>query len=230
VQPAAQAARPTAPPPIPPRRPRSSAPPTGAGLAGPGVSGGDGGGIDGGDGPPLISAPGHTLDFREVYEGHFDFVWRTVRRLGVHERWLDDAVQDVFIVVHRRLGEFEGRSTLKSWLFGIARRVAHDHRRRAGRKERGDSLPDGLIDPQAASPADDLQRARALQVLHEILETLDDDKREVFILAELEQMTVPEIAAATDANLNTVYSRLRAARQAFDAAVSRHQARARRSP
>jgi len=236
---------PTAPPPIPPRRPRGSAPPAGGGLAGGGAPGGglagggapggglagglQGGSLDGGSPPPL-SPPGTALDFRTVYEGHFDFVWRSVRRLGVHERWLDDAVQDVFIVVHRRLAEFEGRSTLKSWLFGIARRVAHDHRRRAGRKERGDSLPDGLIDPQAASPADDLQRSRALQVLHEILETMDDDKREVFILAELEQMTVPEIAAATDANLNTVYSRLRAARQTFDAAVARHQARERRSP
>ena len=201
-------ARRPSPPPIPPPRRTRATSPTDA----------------------LVSAPGTSLEFRQVYEEHFAFVWRSARRLGVHERALDDAVQDVFIVVHRRLPEFEGRSTLKSWLFGIARRVAHDHRRRAGRKERGESLPDGLADPRSSSPARELEREQAVRTLHAILESLDDDKREVFILAELEQMTVPEIAAAIDANLNTVYSRLRAARQAFDAAVARHQARERSLP
>jgi RNA polymerase sigma-70 factor (ECF subfamily) len=138
---------------------------------------------------------------------------------------VDDAVQDVFIVVHRRLTEFEGRSSLRSWLFGIARRVAHDHRRRIGRKERGEELPEVLPDPDGSTPAGELERAQAVRTLHALLAALDDDKREVFILAELEQMTAPEIAAALGVNLNTVYSRLRAARAAFDAAVARHLAR-----
>ncbi len=168
-------------------------------------------------------------DFSQIYEEYFDFVWRSVRRLGVAERALDDAVQDVFIVVHRRLGDFEGRSTLKSWIFGIARRVAKDHRRRARRKERGESLPDGLADSRTPSPLDSAAKAQAVALLHQLLDTLDDDKREVFVLAELEQMTVPEIAAAISINVNTVYSRLRAARRAFDQAVRRHQARERRA-
>lgn len=163
--------------------------------------------------------------FAAVYEEHFAFVWRSLRRLGVPDRLLDDAAQDVFIVVHRRLAAFEGRSSLRSWLFGIARRVAHDHRRRIGRKERTEELPEAVVDPRGATPAGDVERAEAVRALHEILAAMSDDKREVFVLAELEQMTVPEIADAIGANLNTVYSRLRAARAAFDAAVARRLAR-----
>lgn len=168
-----------------------------------------------------------VLDFTAVYDEHFAFVWRSLRRLGVPERLLDDAAQDVFVVVHRRLGEFEGRASVRSWLFGIARRVAHDHRRRIGRKERTEELPEAVVDPHGATPAADAERAEARRVLHEILGELDDGKREVFVLAELEQMTVPEIAEAIGANLNTVYSRLRAARQGFEAAVARRLARQR---
>ena len=174
--------------------------------------------------------PGSSYDFAQVYDEYFAFVWRTVRRLGVAERALDDAVQDVFLVVHRRLAEFEGRSTLKSWIFGIARRVAKDHRRRASRKDRGEALPEGLVDTSTASPRDSAARAEALRVLYQMLDSLDEDKREVFVLAELEQMTAPEIASAISLNLNTVYSRLRAARRAFDQAVARHHARERRGP
>jgi RNA polymerase sigma-70 factor (ECF subfamily) len=167
--------------------------------------------------------------FEAVYDEHFAFVWRTVRRLGVAERSIDDAAQDVFIVVHRRLGEFEGRSSIKSWLFGIARRVAKDHRRRSQRKDRGEALPETLADAAALSPREAASRAEALRVLYDILDNLDDDKREVFVLAELEQMTVPEIADAIAVNLNTVYSRLRAARRAFEDATARHRARERSS-
>lgn len=182
-----------------------------------------------------LSRPGTPIEhprpvsFEAVYDEHFAFVWRTVRRLGVAERSIDDAAQDVFIVVHRRLGEFEGRSSLKSWLFGIARRVAKDHRRRSQRKDRGEALPETLADAAAMSPREAASRAEALRVLYTILEDLDDDKREVFVLAELEQMTVPEIADAIAVNLNTVYSRLRAARRAFEDATARHRARERSS-
>jgi RNA polymerase sigma-70 factor (ECF subfamily) len=195
------------PPPVPRRRPPPPPPPQVATDPSPAVD--------------------DALDVASVYDQHAAFVFRSLRRLGVPDRSVDDAVQDVFIVVHRRLGEFEARSSLRSWLFGIARRVAHDHRRRIGRKERGEELPETLIDPAGSTPAVDVERAQAVQVLHAILASLDDEKREVFMLAELEQMTVPEIAAAIGVNLNTVYSRLRAARIAFDQAVARHHARQR---
>jgi RNA polymerase sigma-70 factor, ECF subfamily len=177
---------------------------------------------------PAPAAPVEALDFTELYEAYFDFVWRSVRRLGVIDALLDDAVQDVFIVVHRRLPDFEGRSAIKSWIFGIARRVASDYRRRASRKDRGKVPADGLADSRAPDPAERVQRSEAVEILYQMLDGLDEAKREVFVLAELEEMTVPEIAEAIDANVNTVYSRLRAARQAFERQVARHLARERR--
>lgn len=180
----------------------------------------------------LSEGSGATLDFEQVYAEHFELVWRSVRRLGVPEASVDDAVQDVFVVVHRQLATFEGRSSLRSWLFGIVRWVVKDHRRRARRKEQGhEELPaGGLPDPEAATPAEAMARAQAVETLYALLGALADDKREVLVMAELEQMSAPEIAGALGINVNTVYSRLRAARGAFNEAVARHQARAHRGP
>jgi RNA polymerase sigma-70 factor (ECF subfamily) len=168
-----------------------------------------------------------ALTLAEVYEAHFDFVWRSARRLGIPSLHLDDVVQEVFLVVHRRLAEFEGRSSLKTWLFGITRRVVRDHRRSARRKP---AEPLGAIEPADLGPSADARMTKdeEARVLHAMLDELDEEKREVFVLAELEQMSGPEIADALDVNLNTVYARLRAARAAFESAVLRHQARARR--
>jgi len=170
------------------------------------------------------------LDLAAVYEAQFDFVWRSARRLGVSTLHLDDVVQEVFLVVHRRLGEFEGRSTLKSWLFGITRRVVRDNRRSAQRKPTA-SLRREPLDEHGRAADRLLELREQAQLLHELLAELDFDKREVFVLAELEQMSGPEIAAALQINLNTVYARVRAARQAFEAALARHALRsARRAP
>ncbi len=170
------------------------------------------------------------LDFGEVYDACFAFVWRSVRRLGVSEAAIDDVVQEIFLVVHRRLCDFESRSSLKTWIFGIALRVVRDHRRTLRRKRLDASArADGLdLDDIAAAndgPHELLAKAEAVRTLHQLLDELDDDKREVFVLAELEQMTAPDIAEALGQNVNTVYSRLRAARQAFEQAVLRMRAR-----
>jgi len=166
--------------------------------------------------------------FREIYDQYFEFVYRGARRLGVHPRSLDDAAQDVFLVVHRKLGDFEGRSSIKTWLYGITRRVAKDYRRRAGRKEKGLVSTDGPIGNQLTSsqnsPDENAARRQAAATLEAILANLDDARREVFVLAEMEQMTAPEIAEALSLNLNTTYSRLRTARAEFEKAVARHLA------
>jgi RNA polymerase sigma-70 factor (ECF subfamily) len=169
--------------------------------------------------------------FAEIYERHFSFVWRSVRRLGVAEASVDDAVQDVFLVVHRRLDDFEGRSSIKTWLFGIVLRVVKDWRRTDSRKRRvGAGAGDGDLDSVAAdgtqSPHALTEQAQAVRMLHRVLDSLDDDKRAVFVMAELEQMSAPEIAEALGVNLNTVYSRLRAARRAFNRGVDLERARA----
>ncbi len=169
------------------------------------------------------------LDFGSVYDAHFAFVWRSVRRLGVESASIDDVVQDVFVVVHRRLPDFEGRSSLKTWIFGIALRVVRDHRRSVRRKRLGaDARSDAdldLLPDVGAGPVESFEKAEAARLVEQLLDRLDDDKREVFVLAELEGMTVPEIAEITGANVNTVYSRLRAARREFEMAVQRLKAR-----
>lgn len=170
-------------------------------------------------------APPYQLDVVEVYERHFDFVWRTARRLGVESAQVDDVVQEVFMVVHRRAGEFEGRATLKTWLFGITRRVVANHFRTARRKP---AEPYGQSEPHDARSADaeaSLVAAEGNRLLHALLDELDPEKREVFVLAELEEMTGPELAQALGLNLNTAYARLRAARAAFEQALVRHRAR-----
>ena len=152
--------------------------------------------------------------FDEVYAQHVAFVWRIARTLGVADSALEDAVQDVFVVVHRRLPEFEGRSTITTWLFEITRRVVSSHRRRGGRTEPLAMEPTGTADTFA-----DVTRTEAAAIVASILDCMDEDKRVVFALVELEQLAVPEVARMLGIKLNTAYSRLRLARHAFEAAV-----------
>lgn len=152
--------------------------------------------------------------FDEVYAAHFAFVWRVLRTFGVADAALEDAAQDVFVVVHRRLPEFEGRAQITTWLFAIARRVAQAHRRKDGRTDPLDEDPVGTSDTFAA-----FSRAQAAATVMAILDTMDEDKRIVFALVELEQLSVPEVSRMLEINLNTAYSRLRLARHAFELAV-----------
>jgi RNA polymerase sigma-70 factor (ECF subfamily) len=174
-------------------------------------------------GDALSRTPPAVPDFAVVYEEHFDFVWRSARRLGVAEASLDDVVQDVFVTVYRRLTEFEGRSQLKTWIFGILRHTVRDLRRTQRRKptESMEREPVSI----SPSPLESAARSEAARLLQDVLSSLDDDQREVFVLAELEQMSAPEIGQALELNVNTVYSRLRTARQAFDAALGRARRR-----
>lgn len=166
--------------------------------------------------------------FLDVYEEHMPFVWNGVRRLGVPESAVEDVVQEVFLVVHKKLGDFEGRSSMRTWLFGIALRVVRRYRR--SQRSRGMSMTDSsdvdsFADAAGSSPQQSAERGQMIDMLYRLLDELDDDKREVLVLSELEQMTAPEIAEVTGANLNTVYWRLRMARQEFDRRVARYQAR-----
>lgn len=162
-----------------------------------------------------------TLTLAEIYDQHAAMVWRALRALGVPDDRMDDAVQDVFVVVHRRLAEFEARSALTTWLYGIARRVASDHRRRDQRNQtRQDEISDQLEAP-GRSPFEIVEHNQAARLLGEILAELDDDRREVFVLMEVEQLSAPDVAQVLGVPLNTVYSRLRVARQRFEAALAR---------
>jgi RNA polymerase sigma-70 factor, ECF subfamily len=179
---------------------------------------------------PPASPVGEAPSFEAVYEAHFDFVWRSLRRLGVSESGAEDAVQEVFLVVHRRLGEFEARSSVKTWLFGIARKIASRYRRARDRRPETGGTPalETLRDRAQHGSDESLARAQALVLLDTLLDELDEEKREVFVLAELEQMTMPEIGQALGLNVNTAYTRLRAARRDFERAAARERARAAR--
>lgn len=170
---------------------------------------------------PVPRSGAALTDFGEVYAEHFDFVWRSLRRLGVPSSQMDDAAQDVFLVVHRRLQDFESRSSVKTWLFGIVLRVVSRYRRSAARRPT-EPLSEEPVG-RAAGPEELAEAARAARLVRQLLDELDDDHRAVFVLAELEQLTAPEISVALGVNLNTVYSRLRTARRDFDAALARHR-------
>jgi RNA polymerase sigma-70 factor (ECF subfamily) len=173
---------------------------------------------------PTRAPPATDLgDFRQIYDEHLAVVWRTLRRYGVPERSLDDAVQDVFTVVHTKLSGFEGRSTLKTWIFGITRRVARNHRDRA-REQLGDGHIERLADRKLSHPArtEQLEKAR---LLSRLLDDLSPEQRELFILVEVEELTVREAAEALDENENTLASRLRRAREDLKENLARVTAR-----
>lgn len=153
----------------------------------------------------------------ELYREYFQYIWRGLRRLGVRESSLDDAVQDVFLVAHVKLDTFEGRSSYRVWLFGIALRVAAEYRRRDRKLQ---------LDPEASASAVHVDKTvelrQQVQVLDQMLGCLSDEQREVFVMAEIEQFSAPEIAATLSVKLNTVYSRLRLARAQFERALARN--------
>jgi RNA polymerase sigma-70 factor, ECF subfamily len=178
-----------------------------------------------------------AMPFDRLYEDHVDFVWRSVCRLGVDGSDADDLVQEVFFVAHRRLQQFEGRASAKTWLFRILHHVVQHHFRSHARKRRhllaGGFAPDPdqLPDVHVAGPVESAEQAESLRVLDHLLGQLGDERRVVFVLTEIEQMSASEIAEAVGINVNTVYSRLRVARQEFECALTRHRAdEARRNP
>jgi RNA polymerase sigma-70 factor, ECF subfamily len=170
---------------------------------------------------PLLGAE-QTRLFERIYRENFDFVFRNIRRAGVADAQADDAVQEVFLVVLRRLSDYRIGSDPKAWLFAIIARVASNHRRSQQRRLRLGALAE---DPSVsgAGPFDPTDRATDVRLLHDFLNVLGEDQRNVFILAELEQMTAPEIAAALDVKLNTVYSRLRVAREKLAEYLATHK-------
>jgi RNA polymerase sigma-70 factor (ECF subfamily) len=173
--------------------------------------------------------------FREFYETHVRFVWRVLPRLGVPERDVPDAVQDVFVVVHKRLSEFEGRSKPTTWLFAICTRVAADRRRSAHHRGEVSSCDEATFECAGGSEGGDgdgaatTERHQARALLEAILARMPEEQRIVFALFELEQMSGERIAELLDVPEGTVRSRLRLARASFEQAVARLRASERRT-
>ncbi len=160
------------------------------------------------------AAAGRGLDdLEQLYREHFGFVWRAVRRMGVDEEVAEDLVQETFIVVHRRFTEYDGRSSPRRWLYILTRGVVANYRRRTERAGRRH----GLMSPPSSRPPPDevVAQGQAAVAVGRFLTELDPDKRAVFELTDIEGMSAPDIAVALGVKLNTVYSRLRAARHKF---------------
>lgn len=167
-----------------------------------------------------------ATDFAGLYATFHDGLRRTLTCLGVPPAAVDDALQEVFVVVHRRLDDPARVRSLRGWMYGIARRVAWRHHRTASRHAHKLALVEPPVEP--VSLDDLLDRREAIAFMQGFLSTLDDDQREVFVLAEIEGLSAPEIATVVEAKLNTVYSRLRLARARFELAVQRQQLRTHR--
>lgn len=161
-----------------------------------------------------------AVDVEQLFREHGPFVWRTLRRFGLSESDCDDQCQEVFLVVFRRLAEFEHRSSLTTWLYGISVRVALAHRRRASvkREEAWASPPE---EATTDGPHEQVAEREARVLLDRALDGLDDDKRAVFVLYEIEQLPMNEVALALECPVQTAYSRLHAAREQVQSFVKR---------
>jgi len=168
----------------------------------------------------------------QVYADHFRYVWRCLRALGLRgDGQIDDAIHDVFLVVQQKLDEFDGKAEVTTWLYAICLRVARRYRWAARRDAWRFFSTDEDADSQnplrvAATPSErdperTLEREERLSLARRALDRLDDDKREVFVLSQVEQRSAPEIAEITGTPVNTVYSRIRAAKLAFQAEIKR---------
>ncbi len=181
--------------------------------------------------PPAHESPPPALDraaFRALFEEHFTYVLRSLRRLGIRGADLEDLTHEVFVTVYRRLADYDPTRPIRPWLFGVALRIAAAHRRLARNKL------EVLGSEEASGVADDvplpdqrlsLHQDRALVI--EALDAVELDRRAVFVMHDLDGTTVPEIAHSLGIPLNTAYSRLRLAREDFKAAVQRLRLRRR---
>jgi RNA polymerase sigma-70 factor, ECF subfamily len=165
---------------------------------------------------------GKGPDLEQIYREHHAFAWRVVRRLGVPAEAVDDAVQEIFVVLHRRRAELDFSRSIRALVYGVARRVARRGRERLASRATLTlaPAPDPRPDPEARA----LLREKAT-VVRDALDAMDEDKRMTFVLSEIEGLSIPEVAECLGVNLNTAYARQRAARQLVRAAIARHLAR-----
>jgi RNA polymerase sigma-70 factor (ECF subfamily) len=156
----------------------------------------------------------------QVFREHSAFVMRTARRLGVSAGDLDDVAQEVFMVIHRKLPDFDPTTPLRAWLFGIVRNAACDYRKKAYRKREVAGVYEVCESPSPDQEAI-LEIEEARRILDRAMDGLDEEKRAVFVLYQLENIPMKEVALAVGCPLQTAYSRLAAAREKVEAYVNR---------
>lgn len=165
-----------------------------------------------------MTAP--EIDFASIYRAHLDYVWATLRRLGVRAADLEDLAHEVFLVVHRKLGEYDRARPLRPWLFGIAYRIASDHRKKLVRRGEHAHDEDIPASESQTSPLAHTVKREAIELARSALGALDEEARAVFVLAELDGVAVTDVAEALSIPVNTAYTRLRRARLAVASALT----------
>jgi RNA polymerase sigma-70 factor (ECF subfamily) len=186
------------------------------------------------EGPPSVksatepaSEPSGGLEFHAVYERWFNDVSRWIRAMGGPEAEREDLVQDVFLVVHRRLADFDGQN-LPGWLYQIARHRVRDFRRLMWVKHAffgGVPLPEGLSSA-GASPAESLETSEKRATLERLLRQLNDTERAALVLFEIDGYSGERIAEIQGVPLNTVWARIHKARKKLQAALAKSENRA----
>jgi RNA polymerase sigma-70 factor (ECF subfamily) len=167
-----------------------------------------------------LAEPLARPEFPAVFREHLGYVWHAVRRLGVRERDLEDVTHDVFLAVFRKLDQYDASRPLRPWLFGFAFRIASDYRERARHRL---EVPGDLsaVEDERPNALDGVLQRQTLELARRALAELELGRRAVFILHELDECPMPEVALALGIPLNTAYSRLRLARADLAAAVRR---------
>jgi RNA polymerase sigma-70 factor, ECF subfamily len=161
--------------------------------------------------------------FQELCTQYFEFVWKCARGFGSRADEIDDVVQDVFLVVQRRYADLKEEGLARSWIYSITRRVVSSQRRRRREHDARAASDVDLLTSPAQSPLAAAEHNLEVRLLSALLDGLDERKREVFVLSEILEMSGREIAETIGVPMNTVYSRLRAAREEFDAAAQRQR-------
>jgi RNA polymerase sigma-70 factor, ECF subfamily len=158
------------------------------------------------------TAAGPSATAGDLFRTHGPYVWRALRYLGAPSAEIADLVQEVFVVVHRKIDTFEGRAELRTWIYGICLRVIAAHRRRA-RVQREDVVAEVPDVGAEAEQDESVERGQNRALLRAALERLSPERRAVFVLYEIEELAMREVAEAVGCPLQTAYSRLYAARQ-----------------
>jgi RNA polymerase sigma-70 factor, ECF subfamily len=186
--------------------------------------------------PPAASAPAASapegalalvpeeMDFELIYREYFDFACRSLRLLGVLPDALEDAAQDVFGIASRRLAEFEGLSSIKTWIFAIVQRVASNRRRSQRRKHAPlDPLQPDITACESLSPEAEAQSAQSLALIQAFCDDLDEGRRALLVLGLIEGVPMRELASTLGIPLHTAYSRIRALRQSLETYLLQHE-------
>jgi RNA polymerase sigma-70 factor (ECF subfamily) len=172
----------------------------------------------------LDAEGGPNARARALVLSHFDSIWRLLRRLGVPESMVDDAAQQVFVIATNKVSKIQPGSE-QSFLFGVALRIASDERRKARRRQDVAELEESALSHEGPTPDELIDQRKARALMDDVLEAMPLELRTVFVLYEMEEMTMAEIAGVLGIPAGSVASRLRRAREYFHEYVRRYRAK-----